>query len=184
MPEPDPDRSGPLAGKLLVARPDQYDPNFTHTVTFIVEHSTPHGALGVVLNEPTDRSIAELFPQWHERLAGPRVLFRGGPVEPDGLLAIARPGVRTGGLALGLHAIDLEDDPEPDHGDVRIFVGYAGWGPSQLEGEIEDNAWWVVDATLDDVFSSEPTEVWARALRRTHGVSRWHAHYPRDLSVN
>jgi putative transcriptional regulator len=67
---------------------------------------------------------------------------------------------------------------------VRIFRGYAGWGPGQLEGEIESGAWLVLDAEPDDVFAAEPDELWRSVLRRQGGRLAWLASAPDDLSAN
>ncbi len=174
-----------LSGKLLVARPEWYDPNFFHTVTLLLEHSADEGAFGLVLNRPTDRVVSALFPLWHEELASPRVLFNGGPVGLDGLVALAPPAEDPGPLALGLRSFDLATDPPEGHaGGVRIFAGSAGWGPGQLEGEIEANSWWIVDGQPGDVFSSTPAELWTHVLLRATGSARFHAHMPFDTTVN
>ncbi len=176
-----------LTGKLLVARPEWYDPNFFHTVTLLLEHSAEEGAFGVVLNRPTDRVLSALFPRWHEELVSPRVLFSGGPVHSDGLVALARPTTEPGPLVLGLDSIDLATDP-PDEprqtAGIRIFAGAAGWGAGQLEAELASDSWWVVDAELGDVFWPQPAELWTRVLLRASGQARFHAHLPPDVRVN
>ena len=86
-----------------------------------------------------------------------------------------------------LASIDLSLDPALFAGAVhrlRVFRGYSGWSPGQLEMEIEEGAWIVVDATLDDVFTSEPTELWRSVLRRQGGTIAWIANAPDDLSAN
>ena len=68
--------------------------------------------------------------------------------------------------------------------EVRVFAGYAGWAAGQLEGEIANHSWWVVDAQLDDLFTDDPAGLWAKVLQREGGELEWYAHFPLDPSVN
>ncbi len=68
--------------------------------------------------------------------------------------------------------------------DLRIFAGYAGWGPGQLEGEIANDAWWVVPGFASDVFTERPELLWANVLQRNGGELRWFAHLSEDPSAN
>ncbi len=185
-----------LSGRILIARPelpvdggedvDVVNP-FEGTLTLILEHSD-EGALGLVLNRPSELSMADAFPEWEELAAGPPLLFAGGPVDRDALIALGRSEDCTGSLVLGAHSVDLDAQPalvaaEGVYG-VRVFAGYAGWAAGQLEGEIATRKWWVVDATIDDLFTDEPEKLWADVLRRQDGEPRWYAHYPLDPSVN
>jgi putative transcriptional regulator len=176
------------AGRLLVATPLLLDPNFEFTVMLLLEHGED-GALGVVLNRPSELAVADALPDWAEACPEPAVVFAGGPVERDALIALGRSSTPTGGsLVLGLHSVDLDAQPALVRaggvGDTRIFAGYAGWSPGQLDDELVDRAWWVVDAEVDDVFTTEPDGLWARVLRRAGGELALHAHYPVDLSSN
>ena len=89
---------------------------------------------------------------------------------------------------LGAHSVDLDAQPalvaaEGVSG-VRVFAGYAGWAAGQLEGEIATKQWWVVDATIDDLFTDDPDGLWARVLKRQGGELAWYAHYPSDPTLN
>lgn len=175
-----------LVGQLLVSRPDLHDPNFDGTITLLLEHNEA-GALGIILNRPSDLDVDDPFPGWSAISAGPAVIFAGGPVERDGLIALGR-GSEPGLLPLGLHSVDLEAQAELVRADgiedVRIFAGYAGWGSGQLEGEMASGAWWSVDADIEDVFFADPELLWPTVLRRTGGELRWFAHFPADVSLN
>ena len=175
-----------LVGQLLVSRPDLHDPNFDGTITLLLEHNEA-GALGIILNRPSDLDVDDPFPGWSGVATEPAVIFAGGPVERDGLIALGR-GPEAGELPLGLHSVDLEAQPElvaaSGVQEVRIFAGYAGWGTGQLEGEMASGAWWAVEAHVDDVFFAEPERLWPTVLRRTGGELRWFAHFPSDVSLN
>lgn len=180
-----------LRGRLLVATPDLQDPNFARTVVLVLEHS-PEGALGIALNRPTDAALVAALPAWADLGAAPAVVFVGGPVQPDAAIGLAR---RVGdavpdGLAPlfdGLGTIDLERDPvdlAPYVDAVRVFVGYAGWGPTQLDDEVAADGWFVVDAMPDDAWSSRPGALWRTVLRRQRGPLRLVAGFPDDPSLN
>jgi putative transcriptional regulator len=152
------------------------------------------GALGVVINRPSDEALAEPLERWADLQATPGTVFHGGPVEPDALiaLALAREPVteatdELSPVAGRVASADLTTDPAFVQGvvaAVRIFRGYAGWGPGQLEGEIEAGAWLVLDAEPDDVFATDPDELWRSVLRRQGGRLAWLADAPDDLSAN
>jgi putative transcriptional regulator len=177
-----------VAGRLLVAGPALFDPNFARTVILMLEHDAA-GAVGVVLNRPTKAELSEHLPSWWLFAAEPRVVFIGGPVGEGGGLGLAR---GHGGAVLegwsevaGLRALDLEMEPDVDDElEVRIFAGYAGWSPGQLEGELVSGSWIVVDAEGDDVFTAEPDRLWSSVLRRQGGRLSLLATMPIDPSLN
>jgi len=176
-----------LAGRIVIARPEIHVSEFTSTMTLLLEHGS-EGALGVVINRPSGIQLADAFPDWEDMGGTPGVVFAGGPVDTDAIIALGKPEQAAGDLVLGAHPIDLDDQPALVAGQgisqIRIFAGYAGWGAGQLEGEIANNGWWVVDATIEDLFSEDPQNLWARTLRRSGGELAWYAHYPLDPSLN
>jgi putative transcriptional regulator len=179
------------AGKLLIAEPMLGDPNFDRAVILMVEHND-EGALGVVLNRPSDLAVGSVLAEWRELAADPSVLYVGGPVEPNGVLALARR--RGDGEPRGWAPVvgdvgmfDLHVEPDtvaPVVAGVRFFVGYSGWGPGQLESELEAGAWLVVDAFADDVFVGDPEEMWRSVLRRQQGKVSMLANFPVHPSMN
>jgi putative transcriptional regulator len=183
--------TGSTVGKLLIAEPMLGDPNFDRTVVLMVEHND-EGALGVVLNRPTDLEVGTVLSEWADLAATPTVLYLGGPVEQNGVLALARrrgagalPGWSpvvgdVGTIDLHLEPVDLAPGVEA----VRFFAGYAGWGPGQLESELEEGAWLVVDARADDVFAADPDVMWRAVLRRQQGRVSMLAHFPAHPSMN
>lgn len=176
-----------LSGRILIARPEFHDENFWSTITLILEHSD-EGALGLVLNRPSRLDMADAFPDWDELTASPKVVFAGGPVDRDALIALGRSEDCDGKLVLGAHSIDLDAQPTLVAAEgitqVRVFAGYAGWAAGQLEGEIANHTWWVVDASIDDLFTDDPERLWAKVLQRQGGELEWYAHFPLDPSLN
>jgi putative transcriptional regulator len=177
-------------GKLLVATPPLGDPNFDRSVIYMLEH-TDAGAVGVVLNRPGGETAVEGLEDWVERLSPPYVVFEGGPVELDALIALAsaeHPNEAAWSTLQGdVGTVDLSVDPTEVAGVVdrlRIFRGYAGWGSMQLEGELDVGAWMVVPATPDDLFTPDPEGLWRRVLRRQGGRIAWVANAPDDLELN
>ena len=190
-----------LKGRLLVATPNLGDPNFERTVVLVLEHGD-EGALGVVLNRPSELEVAEPLPEWARAAADPPVVFIGGPVAPSAAVCLARLRTPAGaqgwqplvgpsgplrGRAGPVGTLDLDSDPDeaiPRLTDIRVFAGYAGWGPQQLEGEIAEGGWFVVDADAADPLSPAPEELWAAVLRRQPGTLALFAAYPADPSAN
>ncbi|HEX6986564.1 MAG TPA: YqgE/AlgH family protein [Planctomycetaceae bacterium] len=180
----------PLKGRLLVAAPTLLDPNFDRTVVLVLEHSDD-GAVGLVLNRPSDTGLDEPLPAWRWKAADPPVVFVGGPVSQTAAIAIGRAGggdVSEGFAPLfaGLGTVDVAQDPD-DVGDVevvRIFAGYAGWGAGQLEGEIEQKAWFVVNSRPGDVFTQSPEDLWRQVLLREGGEARIYAFFPETPGLN
>jgi putative transcriptional regulator len=174
------------AGRLLVATPDLADPNFTHTVVLLLEHND-EGAFGVVLNRPSDVEVATALPGWEALAATPDVVFVGGPVQQDGVVALGRASVDeepAKAVLPSIGVIDLEQDPvlaTVDLDRVRLFAGYAGWSPGQLESEVADGGWFVIDADPEDVFSDDPEELWRSVLQRQGGIFTT---IPEDPSLN
>lgn len=181
-----------LRGRLLVATPSLRDPTFHRTVILLLDHG-PAGAIGVVLNRPSTVDVGVVLPEWHAHVSDPPLLFHGGPVGLDGAMGVAQiqrsadqsPDVdRLTGL-FGL--VDLEAPPESvaQHvGGVRIFAGHAGWGDGQLEDELAERSWFVVDAVADDVLTPEPTLLWRRVLRRQGGDLAIVSTFAEDASLN
>jgi putative transcriptional regulator len=176
--------------RLLVSVPAVGDDNFDRTVVYVIDHD-PAGAIGVVLNRPSETDVPdelEIGPPW----ATPTVLFAGGPVSPEALILLGRrqlgvdpKGAAPVGGTVAVVAADAVEAHEVEGLDlVRVYAGYAGWGPFQLDSEIESGVWVVLDALPDDVFSGEPGSLWRSVLARQGGRLAAVARHPEDPTVN
>jgi putative transcriptional regulator len=180
-------------GRLLVATPPLDDPNFNRAVVYVLEHHED-GAIGVILNRPTDQALDEPLDRWIDLQSAPSSVFAGGPVETNAMigLAITKEELDESSehvtLISGLiGSADLSADPAlvaAEINNVRVFRGYAGWGAGQLEMELDLGSWLVLDAKIDDVFSPRPDELWRTVLTRQPGRLSWLALAPDDLSLN
>lgn len=180
-------------GRLLLATPALTDPNFDRAVVYVLEHHED-GAIGLVLNRPTDEALVEPLDRWIDLQSAPSSVFTGGPVDTNAMIAMATTKQllqESTELLTPISGViastDLSADPAivAAHVDaVRVFRGYAGWGAGQLELEIDEGAWLVLDAEPGDVFSDRPEELWHDVLRRQPGRLKWLALAPDDLSLN
>ncbi len=172
-----------LRGRLLVAAPSLRDPRFFRSVILIAEHGVG-GAMGLVLNRPSETSVGEAVPELASLSAGDEPVFVGGPVATESVLALAEVDDPDDASELVLGDVGFVQDPEIAARRGRIFVGYAGWSPGQIEAELEEESWIVVAAEADDVFSNEPAALWSAVLRRQGGPLSLLATMPPDPSLN
>ncbi|WP_205696821.1 YqgE/AlgH family protein [Conexibacter sp. SYSU D00693] len=178
-----------LTGKLLVASPGLEDPNFARTVVAIANHDDD-GALGLVLNRPSDTEVGDAVPELADLAEPGDVVHVGGPVQPQAIVLVAEledPGDAAFLLAgrVGLVADTTDREALAGRSDRRrVFAGYAGWGPGQLEAELEREDWIVEDATPDDVLCEDPASLWSAVLERKGGSFRLVARMPVDPSLN
>lgn len=175
-----------LAGRLLVSNASLFDPNFRRTVV-LVGHHDEEGAVGVVLNRALDVRVDEAVPPLAELVPPGDPLFSGGPVEPDAAVVVADfedPSV-VDVIAFGTVGF-LPPDGDAVDGirRARVFAGYSGWGPGQLEGELEEEAWLVAPALPDDVFSDQPARLWDVVVGRLGPAHALLRSMPYDPSAN
>lgn len=181
-----------LVGRLLVATPLLTEPSFRRTVVLMLDHND-EGALGLVVNRPLEVDVSSVLPAWQPYTTAPGRLFQGGPVALDSALGVvAVPGDDTEPLGVkriigSLGLVDLDLPPEIIAGGVaglRIFAGYAGWSEGQLEREVAEGAWYVVDAEARDPFTDAPQALWTQVLRRQRGDLALLSTFPDDPSHN
>jgi putative transcriptional regulator len=167
----------PAPGTLLVAGVELSDGVFDSAVVLVLDHDDS-GSLGVVLNRESEINLGGALPAWADLVSEPRVLFDGGPVSKEGAICLASPlrpeeeppGWRRLFDDIGLLHLDTPVEiAEGAYRDLRIFAGYAGWGPGQLAGELMRDMWIVVKAGYADVFDRDPDSLWRRVLRRQGG---------------
>jgi putative transcriptional regulator len=168
-------------GKLLIATPSLFD-FFRRSVVLVVEH-TDQGAFGIVLNKLADATVDEAVPDLSS-LAGPdEPLHIGGPVATESVVILGEfeePGASPQLVVDDLGVVDPEETDEVAR--ARVYAGHSGWGPGQLDSELEREAWFVEDASGEDPFSED---IWTVAVRRRGG--REHAllaTMPEDPSLN
>ncbi len=193
MPEPGPEEAPlgaeeSLRGRLLIASPALTDPNFDRAVVLITEHG-PEGAMGVVLNRPSELEVGEVAPELSQVADGEPV-FIGGPVQPQALVVLAEfvdplAAAWIVTADVGFVAAETEYD---ELGDLvrrgRVYAGYSGWGAGQLEGELAEEAW-IVEAPMPaELFAARPEELWQDVLARKGGQFALIARMPDDPTVN
>jgi putative transcriptional regulator len=177
-----------LRGQLLISSGGLYDPNFRHTVVLIGEHNA-EGALGVVLNRALDVSVAEAVPALSALVPEGELLYQGGPVQPASPVLVAELGepeladipiFDSVGFLIG------EISPEAEHHILaaRVYAGYSGWGPGQLEQEMAADSWILEPARREDVFTDVPELLWSRVLHRKGPEYRRLSRMPFDPSMN
>lgn len=175
-----------LLGSLLIANGSLMDPNFRRTVVVITEHND-EGTMGLVLNRPAEVTIEEAAPELTAVVPGDAPVFVGGPVQPEAAIVLADFGSFTPETRIVVGSIGLLgalDQPMPEIKRARVFAGYAGWGPGQLEMEMEEDSWIVEDALSEDLFTDEPLGLWSSILQRKGGSYRMLALMPADPSMN
>jgi putative transcriptional regulator len=171
-----------MRGHLLIAAPSLFD-YFRRTVVLVLEH-TPEGAMGVVLGRETETRVSEAVPALADVAEDDDVIYLGGPVSPESVVALGdferheEAGTPVVG-SLGTLDPDAENDSLRR---VRVFAGYAGWGPGQLDAELESDAWIVQPADANDPF--RPGDIWSEALARAGGRYKLLATMPADPSLN
>ena len=171
-----------MAGKLLLAAP-QLGGYFARAVVLILEHE-PDGAMGVVLNRPTDTAVIDAVPDLADLAEYGDVVHAGGPVEPEGVIALGdfEEPEQAGALVLDSVGLIDPDGPDPDVRRLRVFAGYAGWAPGQLDAEMEQDAWIVTPVEPDDPFAAD--DLWSLVLQRKGGEFVLMTTMPLDPKLN
>jgi putative transcriptional regulator len=178
-----------LKGQLLLASPALLDPNFRRAVVLIGEHGE-EGAMGLVLNRPSEATVVEALPDFDPLVEDGAAIYVGGPVEPGAITMLAEfddPDDAATLLFGDVGFVRGDADPTLVVGATRrarVFAGYAGWGPGQLEAELEEESWIVEPPIPDEIFTGDPERLWNAVMRRKGGRYLLLARMPADLSVN
>ena len=164
------------AGDFLVSSRDLGDPNFSETVILLLRYDEEDGAMGLVINRRGDLPLSRVFQDLKQAKGRTDLAYRGGPVEPGDVLALLKSSTKLEDaerVFANVYLISdkdllektLADKAEP--GVFHVFLGYAGWGPGQLEHEVDLGAWHILPPDAASVFDSDPESVWPRLIRRT-----------------
>ena len=180
----------PEKGRLLISEPFLPDPNFARTVVLLCEHNE-EGSFGFVLNKPSILKVNEIM---EDITVFENIVHVGGPVQQDTLHFIHR----NASLINALEIVDnvywggdfeslivLCDTKQVSSADVRFFLGYSGWGPGQLDTELEQDSWIVCDYVTDQLlFDTDPQVMWRKALENMGGRFSVYSNYPTDPRLN
>lgn len=176
-----------LRGKLLISNGGLFDPNFRHTVVLMVEHNE-EGALGLVLNRPAQITVSEAVPELAILVTPEDHLYVGGPVQPSAAVVLAEFGEPRGATEPLVGKISVVGELNPTAVEeihrARVFGGYSGWGPGQVEEEIARDDWIVSAALEEDVFTEDPQHLWKVVLERKGPPFTMLSTMPFDPSTN
>jgi putative transcriptional regulator len=178
------------AGKLLVSEPSLHDQYFAKSVVLLAEHND-EGSFGLVINHPSDLlmdQITDDLPGFNPRL------FLGGPVKLDTLFYIHTKGeLIEGSLPIinGLYWGGKADivkklilSGKITNNDIRFFIGYSGWSANQLEREMKENSWLLMDTTLNQVLYSNPRQLWRQLILNSGEDHAQWINYPEQPEWN
>lgn len=176
-----------LQGKLLVSSPALIDPNFRKTVVLIAHHDD-EGAMGLVLSRPSDVAAVDAVPALEGLPGAGDPVFVGGPVQPEAFMVLAEfEDVAEAAAPIMGRLGFMPADAEPEQLSIarlRLFAGYSGWGEGQLELELDEGSWIVVDALAEDAFADDPDELWRAVLHRKGGPFALMENMPFDPGLN
>jgi putative transcriptional regulator len=176
-----------LAGSLLLAHPGLLDPNFRRTVVLLSAH-TDDGAMGVILNRPLDKKLADISGDFALSELSDVPVFCGGPVQDKQLILSAWETTDEEGVFKLYFGLDPEKATElirtRDHVELRAFLGYSGWTQGQLEGELQQNAWVIAPVDGAMIGAREGIGMWRSIIRRLSPELRLLAEAPDDPGMN
>jgi putative transcriptional regulator len=176
-----------LQGMLLVSSPSLHDPNFRKTVVLIAHHDE-EGAMGLVLSHPSELTAVDAVPSLDGLPGAQDPVFVGGPVQPEAFMVLAEfDDVEEAAAPIMDHLGFMPADSEPDDLSItrmRLFAGYSGWGVGQLESELDESSWIVVEAETDDAFVDDPDALWRAVLQRKGGAFELMIDMPFDPGLN
>lgn len=180
----------PARGKILISEPFLYDYFFKRSVVLLAEHNR-EGSFGVIINKPIKAPLSEVvkgFPAFEGKV------YLGGPVQSDSLFFIHTLGEKIGNsmeIFKGLYwGGDIEAVQElinlkvlnPDQ--IRFFVGYSGWAPKQLDGELKRNSWVVSQIDLHTLLNTQPASLWDHTLHELGAKYSFWTNFPDDPGLN
>lgn len=161
------------AGALLVSSKGLPDPTFSKSVVLLIQYDQ-NGAVGLMVNRRGQVPISRILEEVETAKHGSDPIYLGGPVEMQSVLALLRSQKQPEDSTSVVKEVFLVSSKPPlekalasSAGDLRVYLGYCGWGPGQLENELSRGGWWIFEATASTVFDPNPSSVWARLIART-----------------
>jgi len=175
-------------GRLLIANGSLVDPNFRRAVVLVADHDDD-GAAGVVLNRRSETTVSEAAPPLAPLAGSDQLVFVGGPVQPEAAVVLAdfeHPELATHLVVGSIGLVTGDEATEAMEGirRARVYAGYAGWGPGQLDAELEEEAWLLEEPLPGDVFTDDPERLWSTVVRRKGRDFAMLALMPDDPSLN
>lgn len=174
-----------IAGRFLVATPLIGSPPFARAVVLMLEHDES-GSVGVILNAKTQLLVAEHLPLLADAVSPPASVFLGGPVSTDTAVTLGASGtadfLRPTPLG-NIGILDPEELPD-DLSGLRVFAGYSGWDPGQLDDELEQGSWWVLPPDRSAIFAPDTSHLWQHTIKSAPGTIAFHTTFPEDVSLN
>jgi len=168
-------------GVFLVARRELRDPNFRHTVVLVTQPKMG-GPFGVIINRPLEHKLSEVFDEFDALKDRKDVLYFGGPVQADGVVFLVRTKTRPPRAMNVLKDVYFTGDSDlleellqrknPTEG-LKVFAGYSGWGPGQLQQEIARGDWYILPASAATIFEEDASKIWPELIKRA-GVRKTH----------
>jgi putative transcriptional regulator len=181
----------PKKGSLLISEPYLPDPNFERTVVLLCAHNE-EGSFGFVINKPSILKYADIV---QDDIDCEELVYMGGPVQQDTLHFLhCRPDIIPDGVQIWKDVYwggnfeqvkVLLDSKAIGEDDIRFFIGYSGWGPGQLQVEMDEKSWIIAQSTNKDyIFSIPSDQVWKNVLQQMGGTFKMISNYPRDPRLN
>ena len=162
-------------GNLLVASRHLRDPNFSETVVLLVSYDR-YGALGLVINRPTDVRLSVVFPEIEELKGRTDALFIGGPVAVNRFMFLVRADSQPADSHRVFEDVFVSSSEttfrqmiQEKRKELRVYAGHAGWAPGQLDAEISRGDWHILPHDKETIFNKPPSEIWPELIRRSSG---------------
>ena len=163
-------------GILLIAKPGMPDPNFSETVV-LVAWAEDYSTVGVILNRPSVQSLVDIAPNWPGAADFKQQIYSGGPVMRQVLVALFestdQPKARAFRVLpkvyMSMHPENLEPLLARPPERMRLYAGFSGWAPRQLESEVDRGTWYMVRATEDVIFRKDTTGMWRELVEKAQG---------------
>ena len=184
-------KMSPSKGKLLISEPSILnDKSFNRSVIYLTEHNKDEGCIGFIINKPTQFVLNDLIPAIHNTFT----VYNGGPVEKENLYFIHKiphlipnsiqidKDIYWGGNFEALTALLNNKEIKPT--DIRFFLGYTGWSVNQLNDELNESSWKVVNNTYPDLFKVDSDFIWRNQLLKFGGDYQIWANAPKNPSLN